>query len=70
MYDRMPCTRTNCNLYLVQCRRYDLRWPVIADRFEFKPNRTIEELKNRFYLVTTRIIAERMRDKDPMVCLV
>ena len=27
----------------------------------------MEDLKNRFFTVTTRIIAERMRDKDPMV---
>jgi hypothetical protein len=51
------------------CRRFDLRWPVIADRFplHLTPGHTVEDMKLRFYTVTTRIIAHRMRSKDEMV---
>ena len=45
-------------------RRYDLRWPVIADRFELKPPHSYEDMKLRFYTVTTRVIAARMRNPN------
>lgn len=44
------------------CRRYDLRWPVIYDRFDLKPSHDLEEMKLRFYTVTTRVIAARLKD--------
>lgn len=41
------------------CRRFDLRWAVIADRYEQSPSRPIEELKERFYTVTAKVLALR-----------
>ncbi|VDK18179.1 unnamed protein product [Anisakis simplex] len=31
------------------CRRFDLRWPIIVDRWEGSTRRTMEEMKERFY---------------------
>jgi len=41
------------------CRRYDLRWPVIRDRFPWR-SITVEELKQRFYTVMARVIRARI----------
>jgi len=51
------------------CRRFDLRWPIIVDRFpmHLTPQHTVEDMKLRFYTVTTRIIAHRIRSKDEVV---
>lgn len=38
--------------YLFQlCRRYDMRWFVINDRFSYNTPRTLEDLKEKFYEV-------------------
>lgn len=38
--------------YLFQlCRKYDLRWFVIHDRYNYGKSRTLEELKEKFYHV-------------------
>lgn len=42
-------------------RKYDLRWPVIYDRFELKPPRYLEDMKLRFYTVTARVLTYRRR---------
>ncbi|CAD21666.1 DNA methyltransferase 1-associated protein 1 [Caenorhabditis elegans] len=37
------------------CRMFDLRWPIVYDRFDckkFNQNRTVEDLKERFYSIT------------------
>ena len=37
------------------CRRYDLRWYIISDRYNFKNvNRSLEDLKSKFYEVSKR----------------
>jgi hypothetical protein len=59
--------REHTDLLFDLCRRYDLRWPVIYDRFDLKPAHSLEEMKLRFYTVTTRIINARMRDKTEAV---
>lgn len=41
------------------CRRFELRWPVIADRFEGVPPRTVEELKLRYFTVVSAVVAHR-----------
>lgn len=41
--------------YLFQlCRKYDLRWFVIHDRYNYGESRTLEELKEKFYKVCQR----------------
>lgn len=45
--------------YLMQmCKKYDLRFVVIEDRWE-KTNRTVEELKDRYYAVCNTLIKQR-----------
>ena len=41
------------------CRRYDLRWAVIHDRFDHRPQHSLEDMKLRFYTVMARIIRFR-----------
>ena len=37
------------------CRRYDLRWYIISDRYDFKDvTRSLEDLKSKFYEVSKR----------------
>lgn len=40
-------------------RRFDLRWPVIADRLDLGNAHPLPDIKNRFYSVTAKIIAAR-----------
>ena len=45
------------------CRRMDLRWVIIADRYEMEPRKTITQLQKRYYDVVKRLKAGR---KDAM----
>ncbi|KAI9495767.1 hypothetical protein BDB00DRAFT_192475 [Zychaea mexicana] len=47
--------------YLFQlCRRFDLRFPVIEDRYNFaNKSRSIEDLKDRYYTVQRKLIKAR-----------
>ncbi|KAG2230385.1 hypothetical protein INT48_004196 [Thamnidium elegans] len=41
------------------CRQYDLRFPVIEDRYEFEnKTRTMEDLKDRYYSVYRKLILQ------------
>ncbi|KAI9477749.1 MAG: Swr1 complex subunit Swc4 [Benjaminiella poitrasii] len=41
------------------CRKYDLRFPVIEDRYNFESKpRTMEDLKDRFYTVNRKLILQ------------
>ncbi|KAL3237754.1 Swc4p [Nakaseomyces bracarensis] len=49
------------------CKSYDLRWFVIYDRYEYNDtNRTLEELKGKFYEVTKNYFRWKKPD-DPML---
>jgi DNA methyltransferase 1-associated protein 1 len=48
------------------CRRFDLRFPVIHDRYDYQ-NRTIEELKDRYYSVARRLLEERKIFDHPII---
>lgn len=42
------------------CRKYDIRWTVIHDRYEWKDkNRTMEDLRDRYYSVNKKIYQVR-----------
>jgi len=43
------------------CRRFDLRWPVIHDRFP--EGRSIEQLKERYYEMCRTLLAARTADQ-------
>ena len=40
-------------------RRYDLRWPVVADRLDLGQQHSLPDMKHRFYTVTARIVTYR-----------
>lgn len=53
--------------YLFQlCRKYDLRWFVIQDRYKYDKSRTLEELKERFYKVCQRFFLAK-NPNDPLL---
>ena len=53
---------TNHLMYLV--KEFNLRFPVIHDRYEMVP-RTLEELKQRYYQVNRLLLNARNVTKDP-----
>jgi DNA methyltransferase 1-associated protein 1 len=40
-------------------RKYDLRFLVVADRWEYPSQRTVEDLKHRYYSVCRKLIRAR-----------
>ncbi|GBB87898.1 hypothetical protein RclHR1_01440013 [Rhizophagus clarus] len=42
------------------CRKYDIRWTIIHDRYDWKDkNRTMEDLRDRYYSVNKKILQVR-----------
>ena len=41
------------------CRRFDLRWPVIHDRFVSATPKPMEQLKERYYGICNQLLAAR-----------
>lgn len=57
--------------YLFQlCKRFDLKWPVIFDRYSFgdSSTRSLEDLKERFYEVCKKFFLNKRPD-DPLISL-
>ena len=52
--------------YLIEmCETYDLRFIVIADRYEWQgKERSIEDLKSRYYTIARRLLRERISNDD------
>lgn len=42
--------------------KYDLRWPVIKDRYKCTPDRPVQDLQHRFYDVANRLQIVRKKD--------
>jgi len=55
-------TRADTDVLLDLCERFDLRWPVITDRFASAASgpRTMEELKDRYYFIAGTLARERI----------
>lgn len=49
------------------CKQYDLRFIVILDRYDADYNRTIEELKNRYYSVARKLLQLRNQHDHPIL---
>uniref|UniRef100_A0A1I7UT01 DNA methyltransferase 1-associated protein 1 n=1 Tax=Caenorhabditis tropicalis TaxID=1561998 RepID=A0A1I7UT01_9PELO len=50
------------------CRLYDIRWPIVYDRYDCKKfgiNRSVEDLKERFYSVTYEVNLLRDPNSSP-----
>ena len=48
-------TRSETDHLMFLCLKYDLRWPVIVDRYSLLPPRTTEELQERYYGIVTAV---------------
>ncbi|WFD30324.1 swr complex subunit [Malassezia sp. CBS 17886] len=58
-------TREETDYLLELCETYDLRFIVIADRYEWPgKQRSMEDLKARYYTVARRLIRERISNED------
>jgi len=53
-------TRSDTDLLMGLCRRLDLRWAIIHDRYTATPRRTIEQLQHRYYSVASRLTHVRL----------
>jgi DNA methyltransferase 1-associated protein 1 len=53
-------TRSDTDQLMGLCRRFDLRWAVIFDRYTATPRRSIEELQERYYSVCSRLTNVRL----------
>jgi hypothetical protein len=52
-------TRSETDQFMSVCHDYNLRWPVIADRFEATSHRSTEDLMARYYFIVTKLKAHR-----------
>lgn len=52
-------TRSESEYLLDLCFTYELRWPVITDRYTLLPARRTEELQDRFYFMIGKLQAHR-----------
>ena len=57
-------TRSETDHFMAVCHEYNLRWPVIADRFESTSHRPTEELMARYYSITTKLKAHRAEKRS------
>ncbi|CAM9396725.1 unnamed protein product, partial [Phaeothamnion confervicola] len=48
-------SREDTDQLMALCWRYDLRWPVVHDRYTAVPSRGVEQLQHRFYTVARRL---------------
>lgn len=50
------------------CRQFDLRFPVVLDRYEYpNSNRTMEDLRERYYSIISKLITIHSDLSDPAV---
>ena len=52
-------TRSETDHLIDICYRYDLRWPVIVDRYECEPGRPLDDIMNRYYFIVSKLKASR-----------
>lgn len=48
-------TKLETDHLVAMALKYDLRWPVIKDRYKCTPDRPVQELQQRFYDVANRL---------------
>eukprot|EP01097_Dermamoeba_algensis_P011178 TRINITY_DN854_c0_g1_i1.p1 TRINITY_DN854_c0_g1~~TRINITY_DN854_c0_g1_i1.p1 ORF type:complete len:575 (+),score=156.92 TRINITY_DN854_c0_g1_i1:35-1726(+) len=56
-------TREETDHLFQLCKDFDLRFIVIADRFEY-PNKSVDDLKERYYSVAKRLLEARNNGQD------
>ncbi|KAF2072957.1 hypothetical protein CYY_005723 [Polysphondylium violaceum] len=59
-------TKQDTDLLIDLCKRFDTRFIIVADRFEGSVKRTVEELKDRYYKIQSKLIELRTKpEEDP-----
>lgn len=48
-------TKLETDHLIATALKYDLRWPVVKDRYRCTPDRPVQELQQRFYDVANRL---------------
>jgi DNA methyltransferase 1-associated protein 1 len=59
--------RSETDHLLDLCFRFDLRWPVIVDRYSLLPPRTLDEIRSRYYFIVSRLKRSRTGIPDEVV---
>jgi DNA methyltransferase 1-associated protein 1 len=57
-------TRAETDHLMYICYKYDLRWPVISDRYMLIPLKKIEDIQERYYKIVTKIRAHRVNKAE------
>lgn len=57
-------TRSETDFLMELCHRYDLRWPVISDRYTLVPNRGVEDLQERYYSIILKLRNDRLSQQQ------
>lgn len=57
-------TRAETDHLMYICYKYDLRWPVVADRYILMPFRRTEDIQERYYSIVTKIRNHRTSKGD------
>eukprot|EP01135_Chromosphaera_perkinsii_P000374 Nk52_evm21s78 gene=Nk52_evmTU21s78 len=60
---RLNWTKKETDYLFDMCRKWDLRWPVIFDRWELAP-RSMEDMKEQYYEVCHKLAFNRMSSLD------
>jgi DNA methyltransferase 1-associated protein 1 len=58
-------TRSETDMLMHLCHKYDLRWPVIVDRYQGVPPRSLEELQARYLTVQHKLKQSRATRHNP-----
>jgi DNA methyltransferase 1-associated protein 1 len=59
-------SRSETDALMSLCHKFDLRWPVIVDRYSLQPPRTCEDMQERYYSVQAMLRARRTGTTDIM----
>jgi hypothetical protein len=58
-------TRSETDMLMHLCHKYDVRWPVIVDRYQGVPPRSLEELQARYLTVQHKLKLARATKHNP-----
>lgn len=49
------------------CNSFELKWPIVYDRYYFRPDRSLEELKEHFYQVCIKILENKENSNPALI---
>lgn len=60
-------TRSETDALMDLAYKFDLRWPVVTDRYPLLPPRTLDDLMSRYYFVVSKLKASRSGVTDTII---